>query len=191
METHLELLQEKMRDALDPQRYLHTVGVRYTAAALAMAHGVDLVKAQTAGILHDCAKGVSAEERLRLCRKAGIGVTKAEEKNPSLLHAKLGAYLAETRYGVTDPEILSAIRFHTTGRADMTPLEEIIFVADFIEPGRPPYDGIEEARAAAFCDLRRAVACELAATIDSVRRRSLEMDDTTLDAFEYYRSYLK
>ena len=117
-------------------RYEHTLGVSYTAMALAMRYGQDLDQAELAGLLHDCAKYFNDEEIIKKCRKHGIEVSEAELRAPAVLHAKYGAWLAKNRYGVSDPEILSAIRWHTTGRANMTTLDKIIYVADYIEPRR-------------------------------------------------------
>ena len=101
-----------------------------------MCYGADLEKALTAGLLHDCAKGRGVKEQIRYCEKHGILLTEAELAMPALIHAKLGAYLAEKDYGITDPEILDAITYHTTGRPDMSLLEKIIYIADYIEPNR-------------------------------------------------------
>ena len=186
----LEALQAEVAEAIDRKRFLHTVGVRYTAASLAMAYGEDIRRAQIAGILHDCAKGIPNEKRVALCGKYGIDVTECEQKNPTLLHAKLGEYLAEKKYGVEDRGILTAIRYHTTGKPDMTLLEEILFVADIIEPSRPDYEMIETIRGAAFSDLKKAVALELQATLESLNKRGLILDEMTRKAFDSYRIYL-
>ena len=95
-----------------------------------MRWDADVNKAYLAGLLHDCAKGMSDDDRLDICKKKGIYVSEVEYDNPSLLHAKVGAYLAKTVYEIDDEEILSAITYHTTGRAEMTLLEKIVFSAD-------------------------------------------------------------
>ena len=115
-------IQKKLRKELDDDRYRHTLGVMYTSAALAMRYGADLMKAQIAGLLHDCAKCIPNDKKLKLCDKYGIPVTKVENDAPFLLHSKLGAYLAKTKYGVEDEEILEAIVWHTTGKPAMTRL---------------------------------------------------------------------
>ena len=127
-----EILQQKQ----NPHRYRHTIGVRYTSICLAMRYGEDLTKASYAGLLHDCAKHMSGEKLLEKCRSHHLPVSDMEAKNPFLLHGRVGAWLAGHRYGVEDPEILSAIEWHTTGKPDMTLLEKIVFTADYIEPGR-------------------------------------------------------
>ena len=81
-----------------------------------MCHGEDLVKAQVAGLLHDCAKCIPTGKKLKICKKNDIALTKWEEENEALLHAKVGVYIAKKKYGITDPEILNAIRYHATAR---------------------------------------------------------------------------
>lgn len=158
-EYDLEKITKKLSKRIDESRMRHTVGVQYTAAALAMAlapKGYEkklLSQAMTAGLLHDNAKCMSGAELLEKSLKHGIEVSDVEEKNPFLLHGKLGAYYAKHRYGVDDKEILSAIAFHTTGRPDMTLLEKIIFVADYIEPGRKKQPRLDELRRIAFADI--------------------------------------
>ncbi len=127
---HLKKIQHKLKKKLDEDRYEHTLGVRYTCAALAMRYGYDMEKAQTAGLLHDCAKCVSDTKKIKICQQNSISISKSEEDNPFLLHAKVGAYLAREKYGVAEEEILDAITFHTTGRADMALLEKIVYIAD-------------------------------------------------------------
>ena len=129
-EYDLKLLQKQMKEELSEDRYEHTLGVMYTAESLAMRYGVDMTKAAVAGLLHDCAKCIPNNQKIRLCKKHGVEVSEMEEKNPSLLHAKLGALMARKAYGVDDPEILSAIRWHTTGKPDMFMVERSIYWGD-------------------------------------------------------------
>ena len=108
-EPDLKKIRKAMEKELDPKRYEHTLGVAYTAASLAMRYGADLNSALIAGMLHDCAKCLSNEKKISICKKHDIPINPAEEKNPFLLHAKVGSYLASKKYGVTDPDILNAI----------------------------------------------------------------------------------
>lgn len=149
-------MAERLKERLSPVRYRHSLGVAFTSAALAMRHRVDIEKAFLAGLLHDSAKYLSKEGYLEKTAEFGLEASSVERQAPSLLHPKLGAYFAEHEFGVSDPEILSAIRSHTTGKAGMTRLEQIVYIADFIEPGRPDLPGIESIREAAFEDLDRA-----------------------------------
>ena len=103
-EPDLKKIRKAMEKELDPKRYEHTLGVAYTAASLAMCYGADLNSALIAGMLHDCAKCLSNEKKISICKKHDLPINPAEEKNPFLLHAKVGSYLASKKYGVTDPE---------------------------------------------------------------------------------------
>ena len=180
-------IQKKLYKKLDSHRYQHTLGVMYTCAALAMVHGVDLGKAQTAGLLHDCAKCIPNEKKLKLCKKHEIPVTPFEKENPSLIHAKLGAYLARKKYKVEDEEILSAIRCHTTGKEAMTALEQILFIADYIEPTRSTAPHLERLRRLAFQDLDQCTYEILRDTLTYLRQSPQKIDETTERAYGYYR----
>ena len=125
-------IEEKLKDTLDEERFRHTLGVSYTAAAIAMAHGYDVQKARLAGMLHDCAKSVPKEKRIPMCEEYGIEVSECEKENTGLLHSKLGVMIADRIYGISDEEILGSIRWHTTGRPEMSILEQIIYIADYI-----------------------------------------------------------
>ena len=109
MNHELTFIQNELKKELDEPRYQHTLGVMYTASAMAMCHGADLAQALTAGLLHDCAKCIPADEKIRMCKEHEIPVTDIEYANPGLLHAKLGAYLAEEKYGILDPVMRYAI----------------------------------------------------------------------------------
>jgi predicted HD superfamily hydrolase involved in NAD metabolism len=180
-------IQKKLYKKLDSHRYQHTLGVMYTCAALAMVHGVDLGKAQTAGLLHDCAKCIPNEKKLKLCKKHEIPVTPFEKENPFLIHAKLGAYLARKKYKVEDEEILSAIRCHTTGKEAMTALEQILFIADYIEPTRSTAPHLERLRRLAFQDLDQCTYEILRDTLTYLRQSPQKIDETTERAYGYYR----
>ena len=142
----IDKIKKKMEKELDARRYEHTLGVAYTAAALAMCYGEDMFKAQVAGLLHDCAKCMSNEKKLEICAKHHIKVTEVEKQNPFLLHAKVGSYLAGKRYHVEDKDILNAVLNHTTGRPEMSRLEKIIYIADYIEPGRKHAPNLSQVR---------------------------------------------
>ena len=161
----LKKLKKAMKKEQDAKRFEHTIGVEYTAAALAMRYDCDIRKAQAAGLLHDCAKCLTDEKRLSICEKNGIPITEAERRSPFLLHAKVGAYLAKEKYGITNQDILNAIQNHTTGRRGMSLLEKIIFVADYIEPGRKQAPNLAEIRKLAFVNLDSALLTILEDTL--------------------------
>ncbi len=172
-------IREQLKECLSEHRYEHTLGVEYTAASLAMRHGADVYKAELAGLLHDCAKGYSQEE---LADLAGD-----EAYTPNTLHAVCAPIIAQKNFGITDVEILSAIRWHTTGKANMALLDKIIFVADFIEPCRDMITILPEIRKSAFDDLTYAVFRIAAETIPYVEMRKLPMDPHTIECYEYLK----
>ena len=183
----LRNLRKKMEKVQDSKRFEHTLGVEFTAAALAMRYGCSVTDAQTAGLLHDCAKCLSDEKRVRICERNGIPMSDVERRNPFLLHAKVGAYLAREKYGIrSQPEILDAISYHTTGRENMSLLDKIIFVADYIEPGRRHAPNLPEVRRLAFEDLDRAVLQILADTLEHLKETNGEIDPMTETVYHYY-----
>jgi predicted HD superfamily hydrolase involved in NAD metabolism len=129
------MLQDLLRQRLKSARFKHTQGVARTAARLAKRHGVSAKRAELAGWLHDCAKGLDKPAMQALLKRSGAD---AEERSmPGLWHAPVGAWLARHEYKVKDTEILKAVRWHSTGAPRMTPLQKVLFVADYTEPGRP------------------------------------------------------
>jgi nicotinate-nucleotide adenylyltransferase len=182
-------IRKKVKKDLDKSRYEHTKGVMYTAGSLAMAYGYDYNKAMLAGLLHDCAKCLSTSEKLSLCKKHHILVTSVELENPGLLHAKAGMVLAEEKYHIKDPEILHAIKVHTTGEPNMNLLDKIIYVADYIEPLRCDAPHLEEIRRLAFSDLDRCVAVILYDTLHYLDGRKGSIDPTTKITYDYYQQY--
>ncbi len=184
----LSELRKAMEKALEKKRYQHTLGVAYTAAALAMRYGCDVSRAEAAGLLHDCAKNLPHEKQKQICHKHHIPVTPAEQKNPLLLHAKAGGCLAREKYGITDEEILDAIVWHTTGRPEMTLLDKIIYIADYIEPGRYKAPGLEEVRRLAFQDLDACLCRILEDTLHYLAGSRMEVDSLTRQTYNYYKA---
>lgn len=184
-------IKKTVKKELSKERYQHTLGVAYTASCLAMRYGEDMERAYLAGLLHDNAKQIPDDEKIRIAEKLEIPISDAERENPSLLHAKLGAYYAESRFDITDPGILSAILFHTTGRPDMDLLEKIIFVADYIEPNRDRAKNLSELRSLAFKDLDRAVLRIAEDTMTFISLKDgVSMDPKTAEVVEYYKKLL-
>lgn len=184
----LKKIRKAMERALDDRRYEHTLGVEYTAAALAMCHGASIKDAQLAGLLHDCAKCLSDEKRLSICEKHNISINEIERRNPSLLHAKVGSFLAMEEYRVSDSNVIHAILNHTTGRPDMSKLEKIIFIADYIEPARSKAPNLEEIRRLAFEDLDAALLRILEDILNYLEGSGEEIDPMTRKTYNYYRS---
>lgn len=187
MEEKFIEIRKCLKKKLKKERYEHTVGVMYTAAALAMRYEVDLDQAMTAGLLHDCGKYGTTQEQINRCQRAGISLTEIELQIPALIHAKLGAYLAEYEYKVKDSQILSAIRFHTTGRPSMSLLEKILYIADYIEPGRKEIPGLTKIRQTAFVDLDKAVSLAAKGSIDYLQLKGSPIDTMTIETYKYYK----
>ena len=184
-------IYEKLKISLDEARYEHTLGVMYTAGCMAMAFGYDVNKAMLAGLLHDCAKCMSHNERLILCEKYDVVVTTSELENKALLHAKAGAILAKIEYDICDEEILHAIEVHTTGEPNMSMLDKIIYIADYIEPGRDKAPNLELVRRIAYKDLDACMAQILSDSLSYLKTCNQIIDETTVKAYEFYKQYRK
>lgn len=179
-------MTEKLREKLPAKRFEHSVGVEYTAGTMAFIYGVDLDKAMTAGLLHDCAKYVPNDKKIQKCEKHGVPITKCEYNNPDLLHAKLSAVYAREKYGVKDKEILSAIACHTTGKPAMTTLEKIIYIADYIEPNRTVLPEMDIIRREAYTDLDTCLLHILHNVMHYLGKKGSHIDTITKETFEFY-----
>ena len=187
--ANLKKLRKKVKSGQDLKRFEHTIGVEYTAAALAMRYGCDLNKARTAGLLHDCAKCYTNEQLLYYCLEYQIEINEYEQASPYLLHSKLGAYFAKNKYDIEDEDIINAILFHTTGRPNMSKLEEIIFIADYIEPYRNRADNLDIIRKLAYKDIKKAILKATQDTLDYLRKKGKEqfIDALSVQTYEYYK----
>ena len=183
-------MKKKLSQNLPSKRYEHTLGVEYTACSLAMRYGADMKKARIAGLLHDCAKHLSSEEKIRCTKQYGLPVSEYEQKNPELLHAKLGACFANDFYEINDPEILSAITWHTTGKPDMSLLDKIIYIADFMEPNRDKASNLDMVRKLAFEDIDECLYKILEDSVVYLESRNCVTDPMTKRTYEYYKRYL-
>ena len=124
--------------------------------------------------------------KLKICADNKIPVTEIERRNPFLLHAKVGSYLAKKEYDIHNQDILNAITYHTTGRPEMTMLEKIIFISDYIEPGRTHAANLSEVRKLAFSDIDQALLKILGDSLAYLHTTGKEIDDMTQKTFDYY-----
>lgn len=152
----IEKMQQLLEESLAPKRFKHSVNVYKTALELAKAHKLPVEKIAVSALLHDCGREVPTKESAAKADALGIAIDEVERSQQILLHAKLGAYYAREKYGVTDEEILDGILYHTTGAAGMSELAKVVFLADMIEPGRD-FPGVEELRKAARKNLDKAM----------------------------------
>ncbi|WAM32925.1 bis(5'-nucleosyl)-tetraphosphatase (symmetrical) YqeK [Caldicellulosiruptor morganii] len=164
---NIDAIKAKLKDLLDEQRFLHSLGTMEYAILLAQRFGEDIQKAMVAGLVHDCAKCLDREELLNCAFKSGIVIDNIMINQPELLHGPAGSYLAKQLFKIYDVEILNAIAYHTTGRENMTKLEKIIYVADLIEPSRK-FKSVEILREKSFENLDRAVVMAMDNTIKYV-----------------------
>ena len=181
-------IEKKLAKYLDEDRFQHTMGVMYTSACLAMVHGYDIKDAQVAGLLHDCAKCIPNKKKLKMCSEHNIPVSDFEKDHPFLLHSRLGAYIAHEKYGIEDQEILSASNYHTTGRQEMSLLEKIIYIADYIEPMRYKASHLPAIRKLAFEDLDECMYEILKDTLEYLEEDSADdIEPTSKEAYIYYK----
>lgn len=177
-------LREAVKPYLSPRRVAHVAGCESEAVLLAMRYGEDAEAAAEAGILHDITKKLSYDEQLILCDKYGIILDKDQLANEKLLHAITGAAFARDVFGVSDA-VYDAIRWHTTGKPDMTLLEKIIYMADYVEPTRD-FPGVEKLRALAHEDIDEAMALGLEMSLADIRSGGVAPHKDTVEAAEWY-----
>ena len=194
----LAKLRKEMEKTLEPNRYELTLSVAYSAANLAMVYDIDIDKALTAGMLHDCAKCLSHHKQIAVCEKNHLILSEIErEESSPLIHAKAGSILAREEYGIEDEDILNAICYHTTGRPGMSSLEKVIYIADYIEPGRKHAKrtvgasdtylyNLSCARKLAYDDLDKALCRILNDTLAYLKEKGGKADDMTRETYEYY-----
>lgn len=172
----------QVRARLSDYRFIHSMGTAKAAVHLAEKYGADVQKAEIAGILHDITKETSVEEQLKILKEFGIIVDDVVLSSKNLFHAYTGALVAEHVLGVKDPEILDAIRYHTTARAEMTLLDKVIYIADYISEERK-YGDVEQLRICADQSLDLAVVESLAYTIVDLIRRGSPIHIDTVRAY--------
>ncbi|MEA4941404.1 MAG: bis(5'-nucleosyl)-tetraphosphatase (symmetrical) YqeK [Oscillibacter sp.] len=181
----LEKLRPVALSFLKHKRIPHVLGTEQEAIRLSVRYGADVGKARVAALLHDCTKKLEMDEQTALCRTYGIRLDELEQRALKLLHAKTGAAIARDVFGVDD-EIYTAIFWHTTGHANMTLLEKIMYLADYIEPTRD-FPGVDGLRAACYEDLDKGLRMGLEMTIQEMRDRGNPVHRATLEADEYLK----
>ena len=189
----VQMLESQLKASLDEPRFIHTRAVAYTAAALAMRwYKYEIDRVMIAGYMHDCAKCMSIEEQISIAADNMIYVSDFHMKHPKLLHAIAGPAVAQEQYGIFDREIHDAIRTHTTGAPNMSIMQKIIYVADFIEPNREGIvKHIENYREMAFLDLDKAVYMIADQTVSYLTSLGEEFDPATIAARDYYKKLIE
>lgn len=184
-----EEMRRKLQQTLNPKRYMHVLGVEETARRLANQYGVNVAQAGLAGLLHDCAKTPDTRRLLAWARQYEVDPALLPEGVPAVWHGPVGEAVARAEYGVTDAAVLHAIRTHTTGCENMTPLDETLYVADLIEPGRT-YPGVDEVRALAEKSLDEAVLAAMRQKLAYVIKSGSALDPRTASALKWLENKL-
>jgi putative HD superfamily hydrolase of NAD metabolism len=181
----IEEMNLYLKSNLLEKRYMHTLGVADTAKRLAKLNGVSEKKAEIAGLAHDVAKNLSIDKMREMMKENNVIISEIEEKNMNLWHSIVAPIEAKDKLGIDDDEILDAIRWHTTGKEDMSTLTKIIYIADMIEPGRN-FDGVDEIRRTTFKNLDKGVYFGLTSSIKILLARNLLIDENTIKARNYF-----
>ena len=182
----MEALEAEVISLMNPNRVAHVLGCRDTAVELAKVYGENEVDAARAGLLHDITKAIDGPLQLTLCAEYGMILDTFSRRFPKTLHALTGSLVAQRVFGENE-HVVSAICHHTTGRANMTLLEKIIYIADYVEPNRD-FPGVEEMRRLAYTDLDAAVLMGLESAVAHVRRQGQALAPATIEALEYLRT---
>jgi predicted HD superfamily hydrolase involved in NAD metabolism len=171
----------RIRSYLSKDRYRHTIGVVKAARQLAKEYAVSIDKAKIAGLLHDCAKMLDYQQLIKKAEEYRLDLDDISRLQPGLLHGVIGSIMARWDFGIEDAEILDAIRYHTTGRAGMTPLEKIIYLADYIEEGRD-FPGVDRLRDMSKRNLDQALLLALNHSIQYIIEKRQLIHPNTIEA---------
>lgn len=176
-----------LRSRLLGDRFIHSLNVADMAKELALIYGENPDKAYLAGLVHDCTKNTLPEKQLEIIKSGGIELTPLEKNNQKLWHAISGSVFIKTEYGIDDESIISAVRYHTTGKADMSLLEKIVYTADFTSAERN-YKGVEQIRALAREKIDKAVFEGAKFTVEKLGSMSADVHPDTVNAMNFYKN---
>jgi len=182
--NHFEWAMEQIKSRLSSKRFQHTLGVLEEAEKLAKHYGADIMKARWAALLHDCAKQYSTDKKRALCNVWGIQLDEVMSTQIGLAHGLIGAESAERDFYINDPEVNQAIRYHTTGHKKMTLLDKIIMLADYIEPYREFYEGLDEIRKYAYINMDKALYIGTKGTIKDEKNKGNAIHHWSKDALK-------
>lgn len=177
-----ENIKALLRERLDENRYIHSLGVAESAKELADLYGADENKAYLAGLLHDITKNETKERQLKLFESDGIILSQVEKNNPKLWHAMTAPVYIKNKLGITDEEILSAVRYHTTGKAGMSLLEKIVYIADYISAERD-YPDVDVMRSLSKISLEKAALYSLKYTLKKLSKNELVIHNDSLSFY--------
>lgn len=185
MNSKADIIKKDLKTVLDKNRYEHTLGVVKSAIHLAKKYGEDVYKAEIASLLHDYAKQFDEDTKKKLKKKYNIKFDKVEKESQQLQHAIFSEVIAKHKYDIKDDDVLNAIRYHTTGREDMSKLEMIVCLADYIEEGRD-FSGVDEIRRLSEISLEDALYFATNNTICHLCQKNVLVHNYTLKARNYF-----
>ena len=177
----LEEINHCVKETIKGSRYSHTLGVVETAKELAKINGEDIQKAELAALIHDVAKYIPVDEQVKILEEHGYELDEITLKSPQVLHGFVGAIVAKEKFGIEDEMVLDAVKYHTLAKKDMSTLEKIIYIADYIEPGRD-FPGVEELREITREDLDKGVLKGLENTILFIIKQGNLIHPLTIEA---------
>ncbi len=178
---NFEEMDALLKQSLRPNRYIHSLNTMKEAISLAEYYGEDIENARIAGLLHDCAKNLNDDETIKYCNLYGIKLNEIEQSQVFLMHGTVGAIIAKEKYEVNNEIILNSIKYHTTGNFKMSMMDKIIYLADYIEPGRL-HCGADNARKLAYIDINKALICAFDNVIKYVISQEGLIHPSTIEA---------
>lgn len=176
-----------LKKVLSPGRYEHTLRVEETALKLAKAYNVDEESISLAALFHDCAKDIPKEQLITDAKELNIDLEELHHY-PQVIHGYVGAHIAKKDYSISDEHLLNAIQFHTTGRPDMSLIEKIIFIADYIEPGRKGIPRLTDIRREVYTDMDHALVMAMENTIAYLQKGHKDIHPLTLASLKFYKN---
>ncbi len=186
----LNSITDYLKNSISPKRFIHSVNVSITAVKLAELYGCDARKAETAGLVHDCARELERPQLLECISAEGIIADELTLRVRELLHGPAAVNICRRVFGIEDRDILMAVQYHTTGKENMSLLEKVIYLSDFIEPSRE-FDGVEEIRGLAFNSLDEALLLAFDSSIKHVISKKGLIHIDTVQARNYLLKELK
>lgn len=177
-------ITDYLKNNLNKERYEHSLRVKDTSIELANVYNEDIDKSKFAALIHDCAKNMSPGEIIDTVKKENYDIDEVSMKSPSIMHGLAASIIAKNLMNVHDEDILNAVAYHTTGRKNMSTLEKIIYIADYIEPMRN-FDEVKELRRLAYNDLDEALLLSFNNTIKYVISKGQLLHKDTIEARNY------
>lgn len=187
---YIDMYREKLQENIGENRFEHCIRVMNIASDLAKKYNIDIKKTEIASLLHDCGKYLHESYIIKKSKELNLKIDECIKDNVQLIHAPLGAIIAKLEYGIHDEEILNAIKYHTTGREDMSTLEKIIYIADYIEPNRK-FHGVDEIRNLAFENIDYAILISMNRTIKHLIDKNWIVHTNTIKARNYLLNNVK